>query len=320
MVVNWLRSAFLFPGQNSQYVGMGADFYAEYSASRQIFDHADDILGFKLSKLMFEGDEATLNETINTQPAVYVCSVAMLRALQHEAPQVKPFLAAGHSLGELTALTAGNSLSFEDGVRLVRERGRLMKQAGEIRPGAMAAILGLDLDPVEAICLEATQAIGEVVVVANDNCPGQVVISGFERAVSYAIDLALAKGAKKAIRLAVSVAAHSPLMSSVTGQFSKALAIIDFHTPENCIYSNASAVPMIALEDIRFQLNRQLTHSVRWRESIDAMIKESGSTLFIEVGPGDVLTGLVKRINRDVERVTINTVQSLRAWLKSVGG
>lgn len=319
-MVNWLRSAFLFPGQNSQHVGMGADFYTEYAVSRHVFDQADDILGFKLSKLMFEGDEATLNQTINTQPAVYVCSVAMLRALQYEAPHAKPFLAAGHSLGELTALTAGNSLSFEDGVRLVRERGRLMAQAGEIRPGAMAAILGLDLDPVEAICLEATQTVGEVVVVANDNCPGQVVISGFERAVSYAVDLALARGAKKAIRLAVSVAAHSPLMSPVTEQFSQALAKIDFRMPENCIYSNASAVPMIALEDIRFQLSRQLTQSVRWRESIEAMIKDSGAIVFIEVGPGDVLTGLVKRINRDVERVTINSVSSLKAWLKQLGG
>ncbi|PJF29399.1 MAG: hypothetical protein CUN52_08610 [Phototrophicales bacterium] len=134
------------------------------------------------------------------------------------------------------------------------------------------------------------------------------------------MDLALARGAKKAVRLAVSVAAHSPLMSSVTGQFSQALANVQFHNPENCIYSNASAVPMIALEDIRFQLSRQLTHSVRWRESIDAMIKDSGATLFIEVGPGDVLTGLVKRINRDVGRVTINSVSSLRAWLQSLGG
>jgi [acyl-carrier-protein] S-malonyltransferase len=319
-VIDWLRSAFLFPGQNSQYVGMGADFYAEYPVSRQIFDQADDILGFKLSKLMFEGDEATLNETINTQPAVYVCSVAMLRALQQEAPLAKPFLAAGHSLGELTALTAGNSLSFEDGVRLVRERGRLMTKAGDVRPGAMAALLGMDLDAVEAICLEATQYIGEVVVVANDNCPGQVVISGFARAVDYAIDLAQASGVKKAVRLAVSVAAHSPLMSSVTGQFSNALGNTPFKNPENCVYSNASGVPMIALEDIRFQLNRQLTHSVRWRECIEVMIRDSGATLFIEIGPGDVLSGMVKRINRDVARVTINSVASLRTWVQSLGG
>jgi [acyl-carrier-protein] S-malonyltransferase len=319
-MVDWLRSAFLFPGQNSQYVGMGADFYAEYDVSRQVFDQADDILGFKLSKLMFEGDEATLNETINTQPAVYVCTIAMLRALQYEAPYVKPFLAAGHSLGELTALTAGNALSFEDGVALVRERGRLMTKAGEIRPGAMAALLGLELDVVEAICLEATQAVGEVVVVANDNCPGQIVISGFDRAVSHAVDLAIARGVKKAVRLAVSVAAHSPLMSSVTGQFSNALSNIPFKTPENCIYSNASGVPMIAIEDIRFQLNRQLTHSVRWRECIEAMIRDSGATLFIEVGPGEVLTGLVKRIQRDAGRVTINSVSSLKAWVQSLNG
>jgi len=319
-VIDWLRSTFLFPGQNSQYVGMGADFYAEYPVSRQVFDQADDILGFKLTKLIFEGDKATLNATINTQPAVYVCSVAMLRALQQEAPLAKPFLAAGHSLGELTALTAGSALSFEDGVRLVRERGRLMTKAGELRPGAMAALLGMDLDAVEAVCLEATEHIGEVVVVANDNCPGQVVISGFERAVDYAVGLAQSRGAKKAIRLAVSVAAHSPLMSSVTGQFSNALGNTPFKNPENCVYSNASGVPMIALEDIRFQLNRQLTHSVRWRESIEVMIRDSGATLFIEIGPGDVLSGLVKRINRDVSRVTINSVPSLRAWVQSLGG
>lgn len=319
-MIDWLRSTFLFPGQNSQYVGMGADFYAEYPISRQTFDEADDILGFKLSRLMFEGDEATLNETINTQPAVYICSIAMLRALQQEVPHAKPFLAAGHSLGELTALTAGNALLFEDGVRLVRERGRLMTKAGEVRPGAMAALLGLDLDVVESICLEATQTVGEVVVVANDNCPGQVVISGFERAVSHAVDLAIAKGVKKAIRLAVSVAAHSPLMSSVTGQFSNALGNTPFKTPENCIYSNASGVPMIAIEDIRFQLNRQLTHVVRWRESVESMIRDSGAKLFIEVGPGDVLTGLVKRIQRDVERVTINSVQSLKTWVQSLNG
>lgn len=284
-MIDWLRSAFLFPGQNSQYVGMGSDFYTHYPVSRHIFEEADDILGFKLSKLMFEGDEATLNETINTQPAVYVCSVAMLQAVQQEAPHVKPFLAAGHSLGELTALTAGQALAFADGVRLVYERARLMKKAGEIRPGAMAALLGLDVDVAEAICLEATQYVGEVVVVANDNCPGQVVISGYERAVAYAMDLANAQGAKKTIRLAVSVAAHSPLMAYVTGEFREALANTPFYTPQNCIYSNASVAPVIAVEDVRFQLNRQLTHAVRWRECIEGMIHDSGQPCSLRWDP-----------------------------------
>ncbi|RMG87586.1 MAG: ACP S-malonyltransferase, partial [Chloroflexi bacterium] len=182
-MINWEKTAFVFPGQGSQVVGMGKDLAEAYSIARETFENADDILGISLSTLCFEGPEESLNDTINTQPALYVTGIATLRALQQEVPEAVPAFVAGHSLGELTALTAAGALAFEDGVRLVRERGRLMKAAGEQNPGAMAALLGLDTEAVLEVCEKASQQTGGVLVLANDNCPGQIVISGENTAI-----------------------------------------------------------------------------------------------------------------------------------------
>ena len=214
-----MATAFLFPGQGSQRVGMGKDVAGAYPAAREVFAQADNILGFALSRLCFDGPETELNDTINTQPALYVCSVALLRVLSAEAPA----FVSGHSLGEFSALTAANALSFEAGLRLVRERGRLMKEAGDKQPGGMAALLGLDRPDVESLCQQVSADSGKPVVIANDNCPGQVVVSGDVDAVEQLMALATERGARKAVRLAVSIAAHSPLMASAALDFQQCL-------------------------------------------------------------------------------------------------
>lgn len=304
-----MATAFLFPGQGSQQVGMGKDVAEAYPAAREVFAQADAILGFDLSRLCFEGPEAELNDTINTQPALYVCSVALLRVLNAEAPAC----VAGHSLGEFSALTAAHALSFEDGLRLVRERGRLMKEAGDKQPGGMAALLGLDRPDVEALCQQVSADSSKPVVVANDNCPGQVVISGDVQAVEQLMAVATERGARKAVRLAVSIAAHSPLMASAALDFQRRLNETAFSQPDMAVYANATAAPMTTSDEIRQQLARQLTAPVRWTETIQAMIAV-GVDRFVEIGAGEVLTGLVKRIDRKVERVIINDVVTLESW------
>lgn len=306
--------AFVFPGQGSQMVGMGADAAAAYAPARDTFAEADDALGFPLSKLCFEGPEADLNLTLNTQPALFVCGIALMRALAELHPGVRPVALAGHSLGELTALTTAGALSFTDGVRLVRERGRLMTAAGDARPGAMAAVLGLDADAVRAVCAQAAQETGGVVVLANDNCPGQIVISGEYAALDHALVLAKAAGAKRAVKLAVSIAAHSPLMEAAAEGFRAVLAATPFSTPSVPVYGNVDAAPLGDADAIRRELEDQLMRSVRWTDSVRAM-RAAGITHFIELAPKDVLTGLLKRIDASASGVTLHNADALVAYI-----
>jgi [acyl-carrier-protein] S-malonyltransferase len=313
-MIEWSSVAFMFPGQASQVVGMGKDFAEAYSAARLTFEQADDTLGFALSDLCFNGPAEDLNDTLNTQPALYVCSIATLRALQSELPDARPAFAAGHSFGEFTALAAAGALSFEDGLRLVRERGRLMKQAGEQNPGAMAALLGLEIDAVRDLCARARAETSGVLVVANDNCPGQIVISGDTATLDHALTLAKESGARRALKLAVSIASHSPLMQPSAEEFRKALAQTAFQPPQIPVYGNVSAVPLANVEAIRRELDAQLTSPVRWRESMEAMIG-AGAKVFVEIGPKDVLTGLMKRIDDTKTTVNLNSVENLRTFV-----
>ncbi len=313
-MAEWSSVAFLFPGQASQVVGMGKDIADAYPVARQTFEQADDYLGFALSELCFNGPAEELNDTINTQPALYVCSMATLRALQSALPDAVAGFAAGHSFGEFTALAAFGALSFEDGLALVRERGRLMKQAGEQQPGAMAAILALDIDAVRDVCERARAETGGTLVVANDNCPGQVVISGDNTTLDHALTLAKEAGARRALKLAVSIAAHSPLMRSSAEEFRQALTQTTFHVPQIPIYGNVSAAPLTDVEAIRAELGAQLTSPVRWRESMQAMIADGAQT-FVEIGPKDVLTGLLRRIDESKATVNLSSAENFREFV-----
>lgn len=292
------KIAFLFPGQGSQFVGMTTDLMDHPLAAR-LLAQADDLLGFSLSRLMANGPEDVLNDTANTQPALFVHALAALSILRQERPEIRPAFMAGHSLGQLTALTAAGAFTFSDGLELVRLRGSLMRQAGEQNPGGMAAILGLDIPTVEAVCVEAARP-DEPVQVANDNCPGQVVISGAAAAVERAVALARERGARRAVPLAVSIAAHSVLMTPAQEQFNAALAAVTVRSPEVPVVGNVAARPLETPEAIRADLTAQLTARVRWTESVEWMVAQ-GVTHFIEVGAGNVLTGLVRRIARETK-------------------
>jgi [acyl-carrier-protein] S-malonyltransferase len=289
--------AFVFPGQGSQTVGMGFELARAYPTAKEIFEQADEHLGFSLSTICWDGPEELLHDTINTQPALLTHSVAVLRVIQEQTPDFTPAFVAGHSMGELSALVAAGSLPFLEALQLVRRRGELMKRAGEISPGGMAAILGLDIPTLERICAEASRT-DEIVQVANDNCPGQVVISGASPALNRAIDLARQAGARHAKPLAVSIAAHSPLMTHAQADFNQAVSAAAFKDPRLPIVGNVTAEPLTRANDIRADLQAQLTSRVRWTESIQRMI-QSGVKTFFELGSGTVLTGLLKRIDRE---------------------
>ncbi len=315
-VVN--RTAFLFPGQGSQHVGMAGELAAAYPAARAALEEADEILGFALSRLMIDGPEDELTDTINAQPALLTASVAALAALEAEtgvrvAAGGDAVYVAGHSLGEYSALVAAGSISYADGLRLVRERGRLMKEAGTNAPGMMAAVLGLDEARVAAICAEVA-ATGGVVQVANDNCPGQLVISGDRAGMEAAMAALAAAGARKVVPLAVSIAAHSPLMQPAADALRAAIDATEIAAPLVPVIGNTTAQPLTAADSIRAELTAQLTGSVRWTASVEAMVG-AGVTTFVEVGAGDVLTGLVKRIDRSATRIAVKDPDGVRSYV-----
>lgn len=288
------KTAFLFPGQGSQVVGMGASLAQAFETARQAYQQADEWVGFPLSRVSWEGPAEDLDDTINTQPALLVHSVAAWQVFSQKFPGFKPSFVAGHSMGELSALVACGALPFRETLSLVRRRGELMKRSGELSPGGMAAILGMDIAALEAVCAQASQA-GEIVQVANDNCPGQVVISGSSQALERAMQLAQEQGARRVRRLAVSIAAHSPLMNSAQEDFNLAVNQSPFVEPHIPLVGNVTAQAHTSVDSIRADLQLQLTSRVRWTETIQNMAA-GGVTTFIEIGSGNVLTGLLKRI------------------------
>ena len=293
-------TAYLFPGQGSQHVGMGRALCDGSPSAREVFAQADSVLGFALSTLCFEGPVDEQNATVNTQPAVLTTSIAALRALEDtRAPG--PAFVAGHSMGEFGALVCAGAISFPDALRLVRERGRLMERAGERNPGRMVAVIGLDLDRIEEICEIARAHSGQHVGIANDNCPGQVVISGAIQAVEAATDLALETGARRVMPLAVSIPAHTPLMAEAASEFATLLDAVDFLPPQVRFVANATARPVEDPEELRRALQRQLTSAVLWADTMRFMI-DNGITEVVEVGPGTVLSGLSRRIDESIGR------------------
>ncbi|HOO10057.1 MAG TPA: ACP S-malonyltransferase [Cyclobacteriaceae bacterium] len=284
-------NAYVFPGQGAQFVGMGKDLY-ENPSVRNIFDEANKILGFNITDIMFGGTADELKQTRVTQPAIFLHSVAVAKAAQ----DFNPDMVAGHSLGEFSALVANRTLSFEDGLKLVAKRAQAMQRACEINPSTMAAILGLEDAVVEEVCA----GIDEVVVAANYNCPGQLVISGSMKGIEIACEKLKAAGAKRALPLQVGGAFHSPLMEPAREELAAAIDATNFNKPICPVYQNVNALPSTDVGTIKDNLNAQLTAPVRFAQSVRNMVKD-GATAFIECGPGKVLQGLVKKISPEVE-------------------
>jgi len=305
-MVDVSKSAYVFPGQGSQSTGMGLDLYNIYPAAKAVFDVADAALGFSLSRLCFEGPEEELTKTHNVQPAILVVSIACLEAL--EAANItnfpSPVYVAGHSLGEYTALVAAGALDLTDAVLLVRERGRLMYEAGLKNPGSMLAVIGLDHETVKDISFRSETEI------SNMNCPGQIVVSGATQALSEAHKLAKAKGARVLIPLKVSGAFHSPLMEPIMSEFSDFVSSFKFHPPAIPVVSNVTARPLTDVDSIKEELVKQLRNCIQWQGSVEYMI-HGGVTNFYEIGPGRVLSGLIRRINPELEIFNVSGIEDI---------
>jgi|TARA_B110001454_G_scaffold209633_1_gene223323 [acyl-carrier-protein] S-malonyltransferase len=284
--------AYIFPGQGAQFTGMGLDLYEKYPLAQKLFEQANDILGFSITDIMFEGTAEQLKQTKVTQPAIFLHSVILAKVL---GESFNPEMVAGHSLGELSALVANGVLSFEDGLTLVSKRALAMQKACEIAPSTMAAVLGLDDKIVEDTCAE----IDGVVVAANYNCPGQLVISGEVSAVEKACEVLTEKGARRALLLPVGGAFHSPMMEPAREELAAAIEATEFKEPSCAVYQNVTATAVTDPEEIKNNLMVQLTAPVKWTQCIQAMIADGGSE-FIEIGPGKVLQGLMRKINRSV--------------------
>jgi [acyl-carrier-protein] S-malonyltransferase len=298
--------AFVFPGGGSQYVGMGRDVYERYPAARRVFEEADATLAFSLSGLCFEGPEDELDDTLNAQPAGLTTGAALLAALRERVgDKLNPAFVAGHSTGEYTALLAAGVLDFKSALRLVRQRGRLMKEAGQKQPGTMAAVLGVDAASLQAICDE----VGDVWL-SNDNAPGQIVLSGREPAMERALQLAAQRGARRVIPLAVNIASHCPLMASAAESFATTVQELPLAMASVPIVANVSASPLVEPVDLRLELVQHLTSLVRWVESVRYMIAHGVQT-FLEIGPKKVLSGLIKRIDHSVRVLTIAGVTDI---------
>jgi len=313
--------AFVFPGQGSQSVGMGKALSEAFAPARQVLEEVDDALSSKLSRLMFEGPEADLVLTQNAQPALMAVSLAVLRVLEAEGGWQLPArvsLVAGHSLGEYSALAAAGSLKLSDAARLLRLRGQAMQQAVPVGEGAMAALLGLELEDAAWVAAEAAKETGLVCAAANDNAPGQVVVSGAKAAVERAMELASTRGAKRSVLLPVSAPFHCPLMQPAADRMAEALAEAELAAPNVPLVANVTAAPIREPEAIRELLVRQVTATVRWRESVLTM-KKLGIDRMVELGSGKVLAGLVKRIDREIITLSVGVPEDVDTALKAIG-
>jgi [acyl-carrier-protein] S-malonyltransferase len=294
--------AYVFPGQGAQFVGMGKDLYENSELAKELFEKANEILGFRITDLMFEGTDEDLRQTKVTQPAIFLHSVILAKTLGED---FKPEMVAGHSLGEFSALVANGTLSFEDGLKLVSQRAMAMQKACEIEPSTMAAIIGLDDETVEKVCAE----IDEVVVPANFNCPGQLVISGSMKGIEIACEKLKEAGAKRALPLKVGGAFHSPLMEPARVELEEAIENTTFATPACAVYQNVNAKPVTDPAEIKKNLVAQLTAPVRFTQTMENMIAD-GASSFTEVGPGKVIQGLVKKVDRKMETAGIDSYQA----------
>ncbi len=291
-----MKNAFVFPGQGAQYPGMGKSYYENSSFAKRIFEQANELLGFRISDVMFNGTEEDLKQTRITQPAIFLHSIIAFRSID----AAKPDMVAGHSLGEFSALVANGTLSFESGLQLVTLRAQAMQTACEMNPSTMAAVLGLDDNKVEEICAQVSKDSGEVVVPANYNCPGQLVISGSMKGVELACEALRAAGAKRALILPVGGAFHSPLMEPAKKELQDAIEATTFHTPSCPVYQNVAAKGVLDRDEIKQNLINQLTGAVKWTQCVQAMIAD-GATRFVEAGPGKVLQGLIAKIDKSVQ-------------------
>ena len=309
-----MKRAFVFPGQGAQKTGMGLDLYEHSENVKKLYEKADKILGFSLSEMCFRGSEEDLKQTINTQPAIYVMSVAISQLLKEKG--IKPDITAGHSIGEYAALTTAGVISFEEGIKLVRERGRLMNEAGVKAPGTMAAIMGMKFEDVKKHCEEASE-VG-IVEVANFNSPEQIVISGEIAAVEKAMEIMKNSGAKRVVPLKVGAAFHSRLMKEAGEIFAKLLDKTEFKKPEIPVVSNSNARISIDPEELRSALKAQMLGSVLWVDSIRAMANH-GTEIFIEAGPGKALCGMIKKTDVSLKTMNVETMETLEKVVNELG-